>query len=75
MIPHTLTLEPGLIVHHVYVGYWCWSRPTPEEIRQDFQAIARKIRPDWNLSSPGLRKRWESEDHRTFWPYGGDLRA
>jgi hypothetical protein len=75
MIPHTLTLEPGLIVHRIYLGYWYWGRPTPEEVRQDFRAITRKIRPDWDLSTPGLREEWESGDHHAFWPYDREWRA
>src|SRR5437868_4321783 len=27
MIPHTLVLKPGLVVHKVYNGYWRWGRP------------------------------------------------
>jgi len=25
MIPHTLVLKPGLVVHSVYNGYWFWG--------------------------------------------------
>ena len=74
MIPHTIMLEPGLIIFRVYVGYWYWGRPTPEEIRQDFRAITRKIRPDWDISQPGLRDRWDAGERDSFWPYGGDWR-
>jgi hypothetical protein len=28
MIPHTLVLKPGLIIHTVYNGYWFWGRPS-----------------------------------------------
>ena len=24
MIPYTLVLKPGLVVHSVYNGYWFW---------------------------------------------------
>ena len=27
MIPHTLVLKPGLVVHSIYNGYWFWGRP------------------------------------------------
>jgi peroxiredoxin len=27
MIPHTLVLKPGLVIHTVYNGYWYWGRP------------------------------------------------
>ena len=26
MIPHTLVLKPGLIIHSIYNGYWFWGR-------------------------------------------------
>ena len=73
MIPHTLTLEPGLIVHHVYVGYWYWGRPTPEEIQQDFRAITRKIRPDWDLSC--LRPDFASSGSRETTARSGPMAA
>jgi hypothetical protein len=72
MIPHTLMLEPGLVIYSIYNGYWYWGRPTPEEIRQDFRAIARKIRPDWDLGVPGLREKWEAGERSIFWPYPSD---
>ena len=28
MIPHTLVLKPGLVVHSIYNGYWFWGRPS-----------------------------------------------
>src|SRR4051794_38927779 len=46
MLPHTILLEPGLVVYKIYNGYWYWGRPTPEELRQDFRAISQKCRPD-----------------------------
>ena len=27
MIPHTLVLKPGLVVHSIYNGYWFWGSP------------------------------------------------
>src|ERR1700753_2435121 len=35
MIPHTIVLEPGLVIHKIYNGYWYFGRPTMEEPRQD----------------------------------------
>ena len=29
--PHTIVLEPGLIVYKIYNGYWFFARPTVEE--------------------------------------------
>lgn len=69
MVPHTIMLAPGLVIHSIYNGYWYWGRPAPEEVRQDFREISRKIRPDWDLAAPGLREKWEAGELRSFWPY------
>lgn len=69
MIPHTLLLEPGLVVYKVYNGYWYWGRPTPEEIRQDFRAISQKCRPDWDLNARGMREKWDDGEKQYFLPY------
>jgi len=29
-------------------------------------AASSEIRPDWDLSTPGLRESWESGDHSSF---------
>src|SRR5580692_9764409 len=39
MIPHTLVLKPGLIVHSVYNGYWFWGRPSVVELWHDLRAV------------------------------------
>ncbi len=73
MQPHTFMLEPGLVIHSIYNGYWYWGRPTPEEIRQDFRAITKKIRPDWDLAAAGLRDQWDAGERDAFWPYGQEM--
>ena len=70
MIPHTLVLEPGLVVYKIYNGYWFFGRPTVEELRHDLREVSRRIRPDWDLSAPGLRERWDAGDQADFYPYG-----
>ena len=45
MVPHTLVLEPGLVVHKIYNGYWFFGRPTLEELRQDLRAVTAKVPP------------------------------
>ena len=62
MIPHTLVLKPGLVIHSIYNGYWFWGRPSVEDLRQDLRAVTREIRPDWDLSTPGLREAWDAGD-------------
>jgi peroxiredoxin len=73
MIPHTLVLKPGLIIHSVYNGYWFWGRPSAEDLRRDLRDVTREIRPDWDLSAPGLREAWDAGDHSPF--HGWDRRG
>jgi peroxiredoxin len=70
MIPHTVVLEPGLVVHKIYNGYWYFGRPTIEELRQDLRAVLRKCRPDWDITQPELRAAWERGEKNRFYPYG-----
>jgi peroxiredoxin len=69
MIPHTLVLKPGLVIHSVYNGYWFWGRPSTEDLRQDLRAVTREIRPDWDPLAPGLRAAWEAGDRSRHHPY------
>ena len=49
MIPHTLVLKPGLIIHSIYNGYWFWGRPSVVDLWHDLRAVTSEIRPDWDL--------------------------
>jgi peroxiredoxin len=69
MVPHTIVLEPGLVVYKVYMGYWYFGRPTIEELRHDLRAVLRKCRPDWDPSDPELRAAWKRGDKSRFYPY------
>lgn len=69
MIPHTLVLRPGLVIHSVYNGYWFWGRPSFEDLRHDLREVSREIRGDWDLSEEGLRGNWEQGDHSRHYPY------
>jgi len=66
MVPHTLVLKPGLVIHSVYNGYWYWGRPSIEDLRRDLRAVTQHIRPDWDLGAPGLRQAWEAGDRSNF---------
>jgi peroxiredoxin len=66
MIPHTIVLKPGLVVHTIYNGYWFWGRPSVEDLRRDLRDASREIRPDWDLSSRGLREAWDAGDLTAF---------
>jgi peroxiredoxin len=70
MIPHTLVLEPGLVVYKIYMGYWFFGRPSNEELRQDLRAVLKKCRPDWDISNPELRAAWQRGEKQRFFPYG-----
>jgi hypothetical protein len=70
MIPHTIVLEPGLVVFKIYNGYWFVGRPTNEELRQDLRAVTRKCRPDWDITTPDQRAAWARGEKHRFYPYG-----
>jgi len=73
MIPHTIVLEPGLIIYKIYMGYWFFGRPTVEELRQDLRAVTKKCRPDWDITTPGLKEAWAQGKKELFYPYGKKL--
>jgi hypothetical protein len=66
MIPHTLVLKPGLVIYSIYNGYWFWGRPSVVDLLHDLRAVTSEIRPDWDLSTPGLRERWNAGDISRF---------
>lgn len=74
MIPHTFVLEPGLRIFKIYNGYWFWGRPSNEDLRHDLREITRKIRSDWDISTPEMRAKWDSGQRDDFWPYGRTMR-
>jgi hypothetical protein len=69
MIPHTIVLEPGLIVK-IYHGYWFFGRLTLEDLRQDLRAVLMKCRPDWDITTPEMRLAWKEGRKELFYPYG-----
>ena len=68
MVPHTIVLEPGLVVYKVYNGYWFFGRPTVEELRHDLRAVLMKIHWDWDLSDPEVREVWSRGEKDRFYP-------
>ena len=75
MIPHTLVLKPGLIIHRIYNGYWFWGRPSAVDLWHDLRVVTSEIRPDWDLSTPGLREAWNAGDFSRFhgWNKKGNM--
>jgi peroxiredoxin len=70
MIPHTIVLEPNLVIYKIYMGYWFFGRPTIEEPRQDLRAVTKKCRPDWDITTPEMKAAWEQDRKEFFHPYG-----
>ena len=70
MIPHVVVLEPDLIIHKIYCGYWYFGRPTMEELRQDLRAVGMKCRTDWDITKPELKQAWQEGRKDLFYPYG-----
>jgi hypothetical protein len=70
MIPHTIVLEPGLVVFKIYNGYWFFGRPTMEELRQDLRAVLKKCRGDWDILDSELKAAWQRGEKNRFYPYG-----
>jgi peroxiredoxin len=70
MIPHTIVLEPGLVIYKIYMGYWFFGRPSVEELRQDLRAVTKKCRPDWDITRPELKAAWQQGRKEEFYPYG-----
>jgi peroxiredoxin len=66
MIPHTLVLKPGLVIYSIYNGYWFWGRPSVIDLWHDLRVVTSEIRPDWDLSTPGLRAAWNAGDLSLF---------
>ena len=75
MIPHTIVLEPGLVIYKIYNGYWFWGRPTVEDLRQDLRAVSRKCRPDWDIATPELKAAWQRGPQGSLLPLRKNLRA
>jgi hypothetical protein len=69
MIPHVIVLEPGLVIHKIYNGYWFFGRPTTEELRQDLRAVSAKCRPDWDITALDLKAAWQQNRKELFYPY------
>ena len=67
MVPHTLVIKPGLVIHSLYNGYWFWGRPSIAELWRDLREATREIRPDWDLSASGLREAWDAGDRSRFY--------
>ena len=60
MIPHTLVLKPGRVIHRIYNGYWFWGRPSFYELWRDLREVferAARLGPGSARTSPGVGSR------------------
>lgn len=55
VVPHTLILSPGLRIEKVYVGYWFWGRPSPEQLWLDLQEAHMRLKEDFDPTLPAAR--------------------
>jgi peroxiredoxin len=55
MVPHTLVLAPGLIVHSVYCGYWFWGRPSRDDLWRDLRDVLHTTRDDFDPTAAAPR--------------------
>jgi peroxiredoxin len=55
-VPHTLILEPALKIAATYVGYWFWGRPSPYQLWADLQEVTRRIKADFDPTTPAARE-------------------
>ena len=49
------------------------GRPSFYDLWHDLRAATGEIRPDWDLSTPGLREAWDTHDYSKF--HGWDRRS
>ena len=56
MIPHTLVLKPGLVVHSIYNGYWFWGRPSVVDLWHDLRAVSQRDPPRLGPQRPGAAR-------------------
>ena len=67
-VPHTLVLNPGLVIDKVYVGYWFWGRPSPQQLWADLQDLFGRTKADFDPTVPEVRAAWEQANTATPQP-------
>jgi len=51
-VPAVFVLDPELLIHAAYNGYWFWGRPTEQELASDLRELTRRLRADWEAPTP-----------------------
>uniref|UniRef100_UPI00397C75DF hypothetical protein n=1 Tax=Salmonella sp. SAL4446 TaxID=3159901 RepID=UPI00397C75DF len=59
-VPHTLLLQPGLVIDKVYVGYWFWGRPSPYQLWEDLGDLFRRIKSDFDPTTPRAKAAYKA---------------
>jgi peroxiredoxin len=67
-VPDTLILSPGLRIEKVYVGYWFWGRPSPEQLWLDLQELTMRQKEDYDPTLPDVRAKWKAAAAREETP-------
>ncbi len=86
MIPHTLVLKPGLVIHSIYNGYWFWGRPSiddlwPTCVPSRARSAPTGTSPRRGCARPGTRATsrpstgWDTQARRQYVARIGRLRA
>ena len=52
------------MIEKVYVGYWFWGRPSPDQLWADLQEIHQRIKADFDPTTPEARAAWEAQQVR-----------
>jgi hypothetical protein len=60
-VPHTAILSPGLRIEKVYVGYWFWGRPSPEQLWVDLQELHGRIKGDYDPTRAEARAEFAAQ--------------
>ena len=60
MIPHTLVLKPGLVIHSIYNGYWFWDGPRSMTFAATCAPQRRRSAQTGTGPAPGLREAWDA---------------
>ena len=78
MIPHTLVLKPGLVIHSIYNGYWFWGRPSVDDLWRDLRDVDAgdppRLGPEHARAARGLGRRRPLDLPRLGPPCCGGLR-
>jgi hypothetical protein len=66
MIPHTLVLKPGLVIHSSYNGYWFWPPRRPRTSARTCARCAASSARTRTSAPPGFARPWDAGDLSPF---------